>query len=415
MRPMRQATLFVPILVVALFGCGPSTFSMRSHLAKDSFELALDEARGDPDLEDHLAAIILEKEAVENPRSAYDNVRFLAASGNAGRRSLEEMEGGEGIPALLAWIGLRRSRVPGGDDLEKLLAAESWDVRAYAVSSWARRIDAGPLRKLAVDADPRIRLAAITALGAAGSEEDAELLAEALRVDPDPAVRMAAARNGKALGPRAFEVLRAALEDERIGVRNAAFIGLSRLGNEDAVALLEGRISGELDESGVIAAACLSATGSAKGRERFEDALVDRRPGIRATALVNLSRAGLDDRDDRLLAALEDESERVVFLAASMLLGEEAAGEAVATALRRIANEAGPGAPRAVDMLAVLGDPDSVEAVLEIVGDGDQLLLRLPRLKGAEGIRGGVVELLADERGEVRTAAARWILRSGPT
>jgi len=405
------------LLLLLLAGCGPSTAGLRSNLAKGSFDMAVAEAQGDPELEDHLAAIVLERDAVENPSGAYELVTFLAASGAPGRRSLKVLEGGEGIGATLAWIALNRSSRPRGGKLSRLISDDSWDVRAYAASTWARKLDPQRLRELVLDKDPRVRRAAVFALAAAGREKDAELLAETLRLDPDPAVRMAIARKGEVLGKGALESLRDALEDESPGVGNAALVGLSRLGNDDATTILEDIASGRLDERAVVAAAALRSIGSETGARRFDEALGHENPGVRATAIVNLSLARIEDRRERLVEALGDESQRVVFIAASILLPVEEARGTLIEALAPIASEGGASAPRARDMLAVLGDPESTEEIRgEMEGwEEGELIERLRRLRGAPGLRDRVVDLLADERREVRIAAARCLLRSGRT
>ena len=413
MRPL------LPILAAALLalGCAPNISRLRAHVAGDAFDQALEEARGDRDLEDHLAALILEKDAVERPSNRLATVRFLAASSAPGKRALERMEKREGSIAALAAIGLSRSSRPSGGDLDSYLEDLSSDVRAYAASTWARKLDVERLRRLALDKDPRVRNAAVAALGARRGDDEAGLLVEVLRLDPDPAVRSAAARSGKSLGRRAFEVLRSALDDRSEGVRHAALAGLAGLGSADAIALLEDRIAGAMDESGVVAAARLAAIGSKKGAARFEEALVDPAENMRATALVHLSTSGLGDALERRRKALEDESPRIVLIAASMLLDDEEGREAMSTALRKIVEEGGPRRDEAEDMLAVLGEEAALDEIRSSIAEWseEEILARFPRLQRSEKLRDVFVELLADGRTEVRLAAARCVLRSGPT
>jgi HEAT repeat protein len=199
-----------------------------------------------------------------------------------------------------------------------------------------------------------------------------------------------------------------------MGVRLAALRGLGGIGTGEALELLRDQVAGPLNETAVVAAAELARLGEKPGRERIEAALAAKSPGVRATALTHLGRAGTEDSEQILIGKLDDESPQVVLLAASMLLRSDAAepGGPVAAALRRIIDEQSARADEARDMLAVLGDQQAVDDVTAVLAAGDEseLVAVLARVRRAAALRARFVELLAHERPEVRVAAARALL-----
>ncbi|MCK9463151.1 MAG: HEAT repeat domain-containing protein [Proteobacteria bacterium] len=409
-RTTGLLTLLVSTAIAAS-GCAPSLAGLTRLLDASDAKGALASVEGDFARENALAALILKRAAAAG-ESPLDAVRALAATGRDGRRFLEQLAKGKSAPAAaLARIALDRRRPPGDDELEALLADPSADVRAYAVSSWDDEIDSGRLAGLVLDLDPRVRADAVRALGRRGEERFESLLREAARLDPDLRVRSEAARSGRALGGDAVDILRELLGGDDPGVAQAALLGLGDVGSEEAMALLEERALGPLDETAVVAAAELARTGSKKGRARLLEALADERQGIRATAAVNLSRAALEDREELLLDLLDDEAPRVALIAAAML-GNGAHRDRVAAALRRVFEGAGSPGEEARDALAVLGDPAASEEASEALSSADEaeVVLTIRRSKRAPLLRARFVSLLADERPAVRRAAAEAVL-----
>lgn len=399
--------------VAAAIGCAPSIENLERHLDANAYDQAVAAVAGDPALETELAALVVEHAAAAG-NDAAALVGALAAAGAPGQRALERMVEGNVEPARsLAWIALNRRRPPRGPELKRYLAHGSSDVRAAAAGAWAGKLGFERLEALALDPEPRVRSAAVAAVASLEeSKRGAALLRETLRLDPDPRVRAVAANQGPALGSRALDALRDALGDENMGVRHAVLRGLGKLGSAEARALIEDRVAGPIDETVVVAAAELARLGSKLGAERFAAALESRNPGVRATALLHLGRAGLDDADGIERRALDDEAPQVVLLAASLLLREAEPDGPVAAALRRLIEERVAAAPEARDMLAVIGDGAAiaeVEAVLADAAEGE-LLAVLARVRRAAGLRARFVQLLADERESVRLAAARAVL-----
>jgi len=399
--------LLAAAAAVATGACAPNLSELRRRLEASDFKGAVSTVAGDAARENALAALLLEREAAAG-ESPLDAVRTLAAAGADGHRHLERLADGKTAPAAaLARIALERRRPPGKKELEALLSDPSSDVRSYAVSTWSDDLPAERLAALALDLDPRVRADAIRSLGRCGKGAYSRVLRDAARLDPDLRVRSEAARTGRALGADAIDVLRELLGGDEPGVAQAALLGLGDLGSKEALALLEERALGAIDETAVVAAAELARLGSKKGRARLVEALGDDRPGIRATAAVNLARADFEDREELLLGLLDDESPRVALTAAAFL-GNGPHRDRVIAALRKIFEGPGAGSEEARDELAVLGDPAAVKEASQALDSADEaeVILVLRRAKRASSLRGRFVELLADERPAVRRAAA---------
>jgi HEAT repeat protein len=419
MQPKQLLTLGSACALWLVCGCAPSISNLEAHLVASRYADAVAEVTGDPALEAELAALVIERSTAADAASCAELINALAASGSPGRRALSRIaERGEEIPRRLAQIALDRGAPPrAAAERKRFLEHASSDVRAAAAAAWARELDRARLHALLLDLDPRVRRAAVTGLREhTPDREVAAWLRETLRLDPDPLVRAAAARLGEALGGRgkAIDALRGALDDENMGVRLAALRGLGQIGEGEARAMLEDRIVGPLSETVVVAAAELARLGDATGRDRFDEALRSNSAGVRSTALTHLERAGIEQREEALIAALADEAPQVVLLAASLLLHTAAAepGGPVPRALRRLAEQHGARSDEARDMLAVLGDGDAVAAVAAVLaeGDGAELVAVLSRVRKAAALRARFVSLLAHAELSVRLAAARAVL-----
>ncbi|MBW2276056.1 MAG: HEAT repeat domain-containing protein [Deltaproteobacteria bacterium] len=407
------------VALVLAAGCAPSITHLEKHLDADRYADAVAEVTGDEQMEAELAALVIERATTDPEASADALVNALASSGAPGKRALERIADSAAEPLeSLARVALRRGSPPrSAAERATFLKHSSSDVRAAAATAWSRKLGRGRLQELLLDHDPRVRRAAVTGLAKhMPDKEVSSWLREALRLDPDPKVRAAAARLGSALGGKGkgLDALRDALADENMGVRLAALRGLGAIGKGEAVELLKDATAGPMTESVVVAAAELARIGDKDGRARFDEALSAGNPTIRSTALTHLGRAGIDDRQKLLVKALDDESPQVVLLAASMLLGSDHAGPdgKVAGSLERVAELEVARSAEARDMLAVLGNADAVAEVTSLLaaGDGQALVTVLVRVRRAGSLRARFVELLAHEEQAVRVAAARAVL-----
>ncbi len=413
MKDMKKTTAIMICAILGI-GCAPNVSSLNRHLEKGAYGPALEEARNDPAMIAHLAALILEREATEHPDRAAVMVNSLASSGKPGKYALKRLAHSTGVTSRLAGIALHRCSLPSDRELDSYLS-DSWsDVRVAAARTWSRKIDRKRLENMILDPDPGVRVEAAAGLGRFEGEKTARILAQTVRLDPDPKVRARAVVQVKSLGTDALDVCRSALNDESMGVRNAALRGLCEIGSDEAVELIRDRMAGPMTEVTVVAAAELSRLDHEDGKRRFLEALKNRRSNIRATALVHLDRARVENPGKIRLRMLDDEAPSVVLTAASALLkGADPTGT-VARALRRIVKEGSMRASGARDMLAVIGDPVAIAEVKEVLEQGDEkeVTTSLKRVAHAAMLYDAFVSLLKDDRAKVRIEAARSVLQN---
>ena len=208
-----KKTTAIMICAILGIGCAPNVSSLQSHLEKGAYGPALEEARNDPAMIAHLAALILEREATQHPDSAVVMVNSLAAGGKPGKYALKRLGKSTGVASRLAGIALRRSSLPSGRELDSYLS-DSWsDVRVAAARTWSRKIDEKRLEKMILDPEPGVRVEAAAGLGRFEGEKTARILAQTARLDPDPKVRARAVVQVKSLGTDALDVCRSALND----------------------------------------------------------------------------------------------------------------------------------------------------------------------------------------------------------
>lgn len=413
----RSFLLFAFAAALWSAACAESTRALKLHVDAGRYGEAVDRVEGDPEMEADLAAVVLEHAASTGVKVG-EAIQALSAGQKSGRRALGRLEKeARGDAAKLAKIALIGRDAPDKDTILRFLDDESSDVRTAAAQAWCDSLDANLLKRLLLDIDPRVRLSAVKGLARfEGTQGTDLLLKEALRLDPDPKVRSEAARNGKALGSDALYSLKIALGDESMGVRLDAVSGLAASGDPEALRVVEDLARGALDETAVAAAAELARLGSESGRKRLDEALVDERAGIRQAALLKLDRAGIEDREKMISAALKDKAPRVALLAASMLLENAELKGAISKALNRIAEQGGVDADDAKEMLAAIGDDKAVAHFKKLFENGSEteITAALGSVFRSKALRSSFVKLMADKREAVRIAAAMAVLKSQP-
>ncbi len=227
---------------------------------------------------------------------------------------------------------------------------------------------------------PRVRLASAWALG---QLEDASYAKDVLPLlrDVDPVMRAtAAAALGQMKSPRVGAALMGALTDRNDAVRLAAVSALGDLNERSAAAPIEGLLLNDPDAD--VRRECASALGSlslARSLEPLARALDDQDVDVRREAA---SAIGQLDDVTKAPAAL---------LRATMSPDPD---------LRRQATEA----------LAHIGDPATVQALVDRLGDDDRRI-RLAAVEGLGEMNGpsvipGLTRALNDRDPEVRRAAA---------
>jgi len=222
------------------------------------------------------------------------------------------------------------------------------------------------------DDSPRVRLAAIEALSAAGGDKTLRPLARAATRDDDPRVRATAA---KALGVLGFEEalppLHAALNDPDGLVRSAAAIALGELHHPRAVPWLEARLRDEDDEVRVGALDGLAGIGTPLAIGALADALGDREDRVRSKASELLCLLGGPSVLQAIMSRLEDHQGRAREAAANLLarLGDR---RAVPALLNTLSDADAPVRIAAISALGLLGDPRATGALEQCLRDTDQ-------------------------------------------
>ncbi|MCP4599666.1 MAG: HEAT repeat domain-containing protein [Proteobacteria bacterium] len=409
-RERCSRAVSLALALVAVTGCIRSIAHLEKHVDAGEYKEAVIQVTDDPAMQAELAAIILERAAAKGVQTTA-LIDALTRTGKPGKRALKRLaKHSEESVRYQAEVALHRGRLPEGADLTRFIEHDHSDVRARATQAWNSEMELGTLEKLLYDHDPRVRRWAADGLCRFnGTEGTDALLGEALRLDPDPKVRTRSAECGEALGPDSLLILKNALDDENLAVQLAALRGLVETGDPTARALVEERARSPLDVMAVASAAELARLGHAIGRDRIHDALKDARPGVREAALLRLERAKIQDRDTIFTDLLDDEAPRVVLLAASQLSIKKEVAEAVVKALKRLVDEGGSTSGEARDLLAVLGDAEALDQVIDLLGKGGEadIVATLTRTQRSTALAHTFVELMADTRESVRIAAAR--------
>ncbi len=363
-----------------------------STLAVEEALPALIERLGDPSWRVRKAAVERLAAVPDPARAAASLVAALADGENPGRRNA----------ALEALTRCGAAAVP---VLVEASADADVDVRKQVVDALAGIADpraAERLRAMLEDPDANVRAAAADALGAAGSERDAEALLRAATGDPEPLVRLSALRAMARLElPVAARDLGAPLADPLLRAAVYALLG----GSDDPEAidqLLKGVVEG-----------------SRANREAAMEALVRTvaraEPGTAERLAARIrERAGCDDgRVGDLLERLREAplSRRLVLVQFLGLLGRP---DTVAPLLEAGADEA----LTEVVLSALQGFGPEVETRVDAVFDqlspeARRLAARaLGRFSGAVGER-RLRAALSDPDSELQAAAARSLGRRG--
>ena len=268
-------------------------------------------------------------------------------------------------------------------DTEKAGSPAAVQVRAAAVAALQRAGPAaGPLlRQSASDGSPRLREAAIEALGGIGD-------------------------------PEAVPTLVAALGDERSNVRQAAARALARARTPDAVTALIASLHHRDPSTRRSVIDALGEAGDPRAAEALSRVLSGHERPVRDAAVKALGRIGSPDAVDALVAAYQS-ADRDLRQAAGNALREarwqprDGRERAIAALLHGDYAAAAAEGPVAVELLvASLGakDPAARKAVAEALGP----------LRDARAAK-AITRLLGDHDESVRTAAIRALVETGPS
>lgn len=435
-------------VVLAAFGslgaCAGPHAGLRRSVDAGDYAGAATLSMENPTLAKSLAALLVEQrlDRCDDPScDAPSLVAALAASGRAGRRSLENLaEHSEQPVRSLCHIAVsRRGALP--KDAAFLMKHEHTAVREAFARAFAFNLDETELLKLGVDLSPMVRRDALAALFLRPpTSASIQVAQRALRSDPSPLVRLSAARAGHHLGKDALLRLLGALESDSRGVALAAIDGLALLGSTDAKERLE-RLAHDADP--LFRHRALSALCRA-GSEPSCHALVQKldtgdQMQLRTVLLEFVTLARVDSARRALAAsshkavtvALEDVAAgRSPWIVDSLLTllktprssALESVGKVteleldeLRQALHGLAESEAPPRFEALVLLGRGGDKVAFEKAGELLSsdlEGPEIVQRLSLTKAAPVLWRKVARLLGDERRDVRLAAAATLLRT---
>ena len=227
-----------------------------------------------------------------------------------------------------------------------------------------------------VSADPRVRVAAIRALGRPGSPAAAATLMSLLGTKglSDTLVLETLTALGATTDPRAYNYMLDRLTDPRPQVRGAALAGAAKI-DPDAFLFVVSSLGPDKDWS---VRAALAATLGTLPPDSVRAGLIelteDQDQRVRGPALAALARVGAPDLDARLLAALEA-PDFVVRSTAARIIGERKTAGAIPALTRayeRGLNDASFDArAAAVVALAAIGGTEALAVVRRALSDKD--------------------------------------------
>jgi HEAT repeat protein len=397
-----------------LAGCGFSVAPLRSALDRKDYAGALELTGDDREARIHLAALLLARQAVSDDGSARELLLALDRCDGPGTDAIDRLARWDRalVATQISTILMHRGDRPDRHNAGAYLDSDASDVRAVAATVFGRDLPVHRLLAMTEDVNPVVRGAAVAALCPAQTRAAGAAVRQMLGRDPAPHVRVAAASCGATLGDDAVAVLRDVVRgDDNPAVKKAAVAALLHIGGDEALVTVRACTLGPMTPLSVEAAALLAEEGHEDGRARLRDALSNSRPDVRRTALSLLRRALPAEATAALKDALRDPDPSVAVVAAGELLhGDRWRDEARGT-LHRIVAEGGAPGDDAVEILAMDGDPQAIEALTREFADAAQnapgrlpaLLRRHARIPALQSLFGG---FLAHERGDVRLAAA---------
>lgn len=397
--------------------CTSSQGRLQNLLKTEDFAAAASFAAKDPDTATDMAVLILERTA-RVPAHRYFALERLSAAGKRGRSALKRLSSSPGELGHAARIARNRFDKPDAKTAKQCAMAPNANIRKLCARAWHRFLPEEILKTLLLDTDPEVRLFALKGLASLpASSTRAALFSDALLRDPSLKVRLEAARQGALLGEDALLLLKDRLADETPGMRAAAVSGIARIESAAAMDLLLSTARAPLDSVCLTAAAELARRGDAFGKERLLEAARDPRPSIRSTSLYLLSYSKVENLNEILLRALDDEAPAVVIAAANLLRNDEEVRNRVVAALRKIASLETAKKNEARTLLAFLGDAEALRDIAAILQDAEavstaELTSLLRRMGGAIELFDAAAQLMGDSREEVRIQAAVYVIFS---
>jgi hypothetical protein len=371
-----------------------------------------------------LAEMLLEDEARSaDAAHAQAALTELGLAGTAGRATLERLADGGSVPALVALA--RAGHEPSRRLLRGMADAADPETRAAALLGASPEDDRALLLSRATETSARVRAVACERLGALAPDSEVRLLLEdRARMDPDPAVRSAAASALGAFGEAALPILRERLSDPVASVRMGVVAALLRADRDAARETIASLLATPPSPQGIEGARLLAtpvdrdapptAADTQAARAYLFGALAASDAALRSQAAIALSTLRLDEAGATHLAqalAREPDAGAKLSIARALLAAPGGEGGAL-EALHALSTEASMPGLQAAIVLALRHDDAAADAIDRAMHTGDIPLRRTAaRALARDAMRPGrAAAAFADGEPLVRIAAAGGIL-----
>jgi HEAT repeat protein len=295
--------------------------------------------------------------------------------------------------------------------LRRALTSPDGEIRAAGVAALAFERRWRRIRPFLLDLDSEVRETAARSFAAGRpGPETARALRDALRLDPVPAVRAAAARALSRV-PSAVDALVAALGDRSLGVRAAALAALASVRGPVAVSRIDRIASGEASAEGTAAAAALASMGEPRGVVYLRRSLHSSDAELRRQAVA--AGGHLPALRPDVAALLRDPQAEVRLRAALALVRVRPHVRAAREVLAALLASGGPQALPAAVALAERGDTRARARLRDaLVSDRpSDRVIAVQAIGERLGDGASVRRSLLDPDPRVRVSAARAILR----
>lgn len=407
---LRHRILYC-LMCVGLCSCGLNLTPIRAALQHQDWDAALQHTHNDPELESHLAALLIETKALHS-NSPKQWVRALDTDTRAGNQAIFRLSHGDNRKAATQMAQLVRYREVTLSQNPTLthLKSDNSDVRALAATTLSNWLPTEQLHSMIKDLNAIVRGAAVAALCRRSSDEmSAALLSERLRTDPMPHVRATAARCPLKLGRNSFSLLKEVVAiDSNEGVVNAALHGMAKLNTNDSILFLQASATGPMTQQKLMAAVELASKNFTMGKQRVKDALDDEDEEIRAAAISQLYRIPQMNTADIFRKALKDAD--LVALTAAKEMCKLPALRQEAVAYLEKQRQGGKNSEAAVLLLATAGHSATIIHIQKRLQKEESLAQTIQQFSAVGMLRGSFVPLLAHDNETVRLTAAVAVL-----
>lgn len=414
-RVLTKSSYVKYLWLLAVFGwaCSPHFGPIQKAANQKNWTQALKNTKEEPVLQAHLAALIVEAEALStsHPKPLVLALEHSSTDVSMILKRLAQKHR-SALAGKMAFVVLEKEQKEISSIVQSYLTHENSELRALTATTLGMYFSDNQLERMLTDVEPIVRSAAVAALCKRTVKEDiSQALLERLRLDPVPHVRAAAARCPFSLGNHAAIVLQQVIQTEKnAGVVKSAMEGLVQLDKGYWINFLTQQTNGPMTLTKIFASAILAKNGVAEGIARLKDALYDKNEFIRAKSISFVTKKTFADPAKFWETALKD-SQRVAIAAAKQLLETH---QHQSHAIKRLHEiwEAGDeeDAQEALKLLAQYGDKKALRDMETQLASRYISVSQIADWQTIHALRKKFVTLLDNHRPEIRLQAALIIL-----